>query len=135
MFDNARSGLLLTLLLVTVTVNAEQIFDAHLHYNAADAKQLDSRAVIQTLDRNGISYAVVTAAPASHAAELYSYAPERIIPLLGLYRDHTDKADWHEDMLLPDYVQAELKSGFWRGVGPCVERDSFGKENKKCHCD
>jgi len=117
MFDSARSGLLLTLLLLAVTVKAEPIFDAHLHYNAVDTKLLDPRAVIQTLDRNGISYAVVTAAPASHAGELYSYAPERIIPLLGLYRDHTDKADWHHDMLLPDYVEAELKSGFWRGVG------------------
>ena len=118
MHASIRSGLLITLLLLaTVAVKAEPFVDAHLHYSAADAGLLGPRAVIETLDRNAISYAVVTGTPASHVSDLYSYAPERIIPMLGVYRNHTDKADWHEDASLPSYVETELKQGPWRGVG------------------
>lgn len=115
--DNIRSGLLLILLLLAVTVNAEPLFDAHLHYSAADAKVLGPKAVIETLDRNAISHAVVTGTPVSHVSDLYHYAPGRIIPLLGVYHDHVDKADWHDDVSLPSYVETELKQGPWRGVG------------------
>ena len=115
--DNIRSGLLLILLLLAVTVNAEPLFDAHLHYSAADAKVLGPKALIETLDRNAISHAVVTGTPASHVSDLYHYAPGRIIPLLGVYHNHVDKADWHDDVSLPSYVETELKQGPWRGVG------------------
>jgi len=108
---------LLALLLLPSGLVARPVFDAHLHYSAADAKVLSAKAVIETLDRNGISYAVVTGTPATHAADLYRYAPDRIVPLLGVYRDHADKADWHEDVSLPSYVETELKQGPWRGVG------------------
>jgi len=108
---------LLALLLLPSGLVAGPMFDAHLHYSAADAKVLHPRAVIETLDRNAISYAVVTGTPASHVSDLYHYAPGRIIPLLGVYRDHAGKADWHDDVSLPSYVETELKQGPWRGVG------------------
>jgi hypothetical protein len=108
---------LLALLLLPSGLVAGPMFDAHLHYSAADARLLGPRAVIETLDRNAISHAVVTSTPASHASDLYHYAPGRIIPLLGVYHDHVDKADWHDDVSLPSYVETELKQGPWRGVG------------------
>jgi hypothetical protein len=108
---------LLALLLLPSGLVAGPMFDAHLHYSAADARLLGPRAVIETLDRNAISHAVVTGTPASHASDLYHYAPGRIIPLLGVYHDHVDKADWHDDVSLPSYVETELKQGPWRGVG------------------
>ena len=108
---------LLALLLLPSGLVAGPMFDAHLHYSAADARLLGPRAVIETLDRNAISHAVVTGTPASHASDLYHYAPGRIIPLLGVYRDHAGKADWHDDVSLPSYVETELKQGPWRGVG------------------
>jgi hypothetical protein len=108
---------LLALLLLPSGLVAGPMFDAHLHYSAADARLLGPRAVIETLDRNAISHAVVTSTPASHASDLYHYAPGRIIPLLGVYHNHVDKADWHDDVSLPSYVETELKQGPWRGVG------------------
>ncbi|MBT8119699.1 MAG: amidohydrolase [Gammaproteobacteria bacterium] len=109
--------LLLALSLLPLGLVAGPIFDAHLHYDAADARVLDARAVIEIFDRNDIRYAVVTGAPSSHARQLYGYAPERIVPLLGVYRDHADKADWHDDASLPSYVETELEQGVWQGVG------------------
>jgi hypothetical protein len=108
---------LLASLLLPSTLVAGPMFDTHLHYSAADAKILSPKAVIDTLDRNAISYAVVTGMPASQVSDLYRYAPERIIPMLGVYREHADKADWHEDVSLPSYVETELEQGPWRGVG------------------
>lgn len=108
---------LLVLLLSPSGLVAGPLFDAHLHYSAADAKILSPKAVIERLDRNGMRHAVVTSTPASHAADLYRYAPDRIVPLLGLYRSHGDKASWSDDLSLPSYVETELKQGDWRGVG------------------
>ena len=108
---------LLVILLSPSGLVAGPLFDAHLHYSAADAKILSPKAVIERLDRNGIRHAVVTSTPASHAADLYRYAPDRIVPLLGIYRSYNDKASWSDDLSLPSYVETELKQGHWRGVG------------------
>jgi predicted TIM-barrel fold metal-dependent hydrolase len=95
----------------------QTLFDAHLHYSAADADRLDPAAVIAILDRNDISRAVVTGTPARHVVDLYRQAPTRIVPFLGVYRQPADKATWHRDTGLPARVGARLASGPWRGIG------------------
>jgi len=98
-------------------LGAGPLFDAHLHYSADDAEHYSPRQIVDTLDRNGIRYAVVTGTPASHTATLYQQAPERIVPLLGIYRNPADKVAWPDDATLPERVEAELNKGFWRGIG------------------
>jgi len=96
---------------------AEPLFDVHLHYNASDARQFSLQQIIDKLERNGIKRAVVTGTPNLHTQELYQYAPEHIIPLLGVYRSHEDKLSWSNDVSLPSRIESELKNGVWRGIG------------------
>jgi hypothetical protein len=88
-----------------------------MHYSANDAEHYSPRRIVDTLDRNEIKYAVVTGTPASHTATLYQQAPERIVPLLGIYRTPADKATWPQDTSLPSRIEAQLDQATWRGIG------------------
>jgi hypothetical protein len=114
---NFLSRCLFALLLLSTRLDAGPLFDAHLHYSAADAKALSPQAVIALLDHNHIRYAAVTGTPAAQVTALYRHAPDRIIPLLGLYRSQGDKITWPNDASLPSYLESELKQGHWRGIG------------------
>ena len=103
-------------LLFSPGLSAESLFDAHLHYSTADAQVMSPQAVIERLDDNRIRYAAVTGT-VSQVTALYRHAPDRIIPLLSLYRSQADKATWPHDATLPSYLEAELKAGHWRGIG------------------
>ena len=103
--------------LLPVQLSAGPLFDAHLHYSANDAAHYSPRQIVDTLDRNGIRYAVVTGTPPSHTASLYQQAPGRIVPLLGIYRTSPDKAAWPQDTSLPARIEAQLDQGTWRGIG------------------
>ena len=105
------------IVLLPASLMAGPLFDAHLHYNAADAVQYSPQQIIETMERNGIKHAVVTGTPTSHTESLYRHAPERIVPLLGVYRSYDDKINWPKDATLPARVEAELKKGIWRGIG------------------
>ncbi len=105
------------MLLLPAGLGAEPLFDAHLHYNAADARQYNPQQIIAKLERNGIRHAVVSGTPAVHTASLYRQAPGRIVPLLGVYRSHADKTVWPDDATLPERIEAELNKGTWRGIG------------------
>lgn len=110
------------LVLLSASLNAEPLvaqplFDAHLHYNAADAKQFNPQQIIDKLVQNGIRYAVVTGTPATHTTSLYRHATSRIVPLLSVYHSSADKVDWTNDETLPTRVESELKKGMWHGIG------------------
>ncbi|MGD8641436.1 MAG: TatD family hydrolase [Gammaproteobacteria bacterium] len=104
-------------MLLPASLNAEPLFDAHLHYNAADAAQFSPRQIINKLENNNVRYALVTGTPASHTQILYQYAPKRIVPLLSVYRSHEDKSSWPNDVTLPARIESELNKGTWRGIG------------------
>ena len=78
------------MLLLSPSLSAEPLFDTHMHYNAADAEYYSPQQIIQTLDQNVVRQAAVTSIPTYLANRLYQQAPDRIVPLLGLYRDHND---------------------------------------------
>jgi len=65
--------------LLPVQPSPGPLLDAHLHYSANDAEHCSPQQILATLDRNGISYAVVTGTPAWYTATLYQQAPERIV--------------------------------------------------------
>lgn len=96
---------------------AQPLIDAHLHYNASHATQFSPKQIIAILDRNTIQYALVTSTPAQHATNLYQHAPERILPLLSVYRSAGEKQNWTQDKTLPSRLETELKQGHWRGMG------------------
>ncbi|MFO7602668.1 MAG: TatD family hydrolase [Gammaproteobacteria bacterium] len=108
---------LLALCLLPFGLSAAPLFDVHLHYSAADARAMNPQAIISRLDHNRIRYAVVTGTPSAHTLALHRHAPDRIIPLLGIYRSHADKIPWPHDDTLPARLETQLKQGHWRGIG------------------
>jgi len=109
---------LLTALLFATAVHAERpLFDTHLHYNEADARAFTPEQIVDILERQHIQHAVVTSTPPQHAARLFEHDPQRIVPFLGIYRQAEDKQNWHQDALLPDYVEQQLEDGPWQGIG------------------
>lgn len=106
----------MTPLLAGNTVLAPMV-DAHAHYTAADANMLTPAAVMSRLDAAGVRRLVVTSAPPELAQQLYRQDPARVIPLLGVYDQGRDKADWMHDRGLPIRAAAALKTGHWAGIG------------------
>ena len=104
-------------LLYLSSSSANPLFDVHLHYNAAHAAHYEPEQIIQKLEQNEIRRAVVTSTPAHLALSLYQKAPDRIVPLLGIYSKPADKMQWTRDPDLAERVEAALKNGVWRGIG------------------
>lgn len=93
------------------------MIDAHAHYTAVDADVLAPSAVVAKLDAAGVTRLVVSGSPPGLAQSLFRHAPARFIPLLGVYGEGLDKADWMNDAGLPGRVAAQLERGVWAGIG------------------
>lgn len=93
------------------------IFDSHLHYGGEDTKAFTPEQIMAIFDRNRVTHALISSTPNDGTEALYRYAPERIIPFLGVYETLKDKRDWmHDESVLPKVEQA-LKKGIYRGIG------------------
>ena len=104
-------------LLFSSYVSAQPLFDTHLHYSADDAQRFKPQDILEKLDKNNIQYAAVTGAPPEHVSQLYKLAPERIVPILGIYRSYQDKETWSRNESLIPFLEKELESGYWQGIG------------------
>jgi len=93
------------------------MIDAHAHYSAPDAAVLSPAAVLQKIDAAGVRRLVTTSSPPELAQQLYRHAPDRIIPLLGVYESDLHKDNWMHDASLPARVAAQLDAGVWAGLG------------------
>lgn len=98
-------------------LTAQPLFDSHLHYSAEDAQHFKPQAILDLLNNNAIPYAVVTGTPSQQVSNLYRHAPDRIVPLLSIYRHSADKSRWTKDKTLIPYLKKELERGHWRGIG------------------
>lgn len=96
---------------------ATPIFDAHSHYTASDAEVFAPAQIIASMDAAGVRRIVVAGEPPGLAQVLYRVAPERVIPLLGVYASRFDRVAWMHDTSLPDRVAAALAEGNWAGIG------------------
>jgi hypothetical protein len=94
-----------------------RIIDAHSHYTEADAEALDPAEIIARLDAAGVSRVVISGTPADLALRLHAVAPGRIVPFLGVYDSHLDKARWMHDERVPERAEAQLAEGAWAGIG------------------
>jgi hypothetical protein len=93
------------------------LFDAHLHYSVEDEQRLGADGVLEILDRNNISQAVISGRPQGQLRRLYQHAPGRILPLLSVYGEGVDKSSWMHDTVLPDRIGRQLGESFYRGIG------------------
>ena len=92
------------------------MLDAHSHYTAGNAEAVSPREVI-ALDAAKVSHLVVSGTPWDAVLGLHEQAPDRVIPLLGVYANHLGKAMWMHDTDLPARVEARLAEGAWAGIG------------------
>lgn len=104
------------------------MIDAHAHYSAPDAAVLSPADVMAKLDAAGVRQLVVTSSPPQLTQALYRHAPERVIPLLGVYESDRNKGNWVYDATLPARVAAQLKRGVWAGIG---ELHLFARDAKQ----
>jgi len=112
---------------VAEEAQARVLFDSHLHYAGEDVENFTPQKIMQIFDRNNVKYALISSTP-NHGTELiYQYAPDRIIPFLGLYQTLEDKRDWMYDDSVIERVQSALDKGFYRGIG---ELHIFKKDRK-----
>lgn len=101
----------------TALAQPQPLLDAHSHYTAYDAQHFSPAQVIATLDAAGVSRIVLSGAPWYTARDLHAYAPQRVIPLLGIYTNFTQKSGWMHDHTLPAQVESRLAQGSWAGIG------------------
>lgn len=60
---------------------------------------------------------MISGSPWHLALDLHAEAPQRVIPLLGLYDNLAHKAQWMHDDQLPGLVESRLAQGPWAGIG------------------
>lgn len=93
------------------------MIDAHAHFTSEDAAAFSPHQVVAKLDAAGVSHLVVTGSPPELAQQLYRHAPDRIIPLLGVYAAGLGKENWMRHEELPKKAAAWLDTGRWAGIG------------------
>jgi hypothetical protein len=93
------------------------IFDAHIHYNHPAWKTVTPPQVLAILDQAGVRWALVSSTPDDGTLQLYTAAPQRIVPFLRPYRTPADRGNWHSDLKVQAYVEERLKRGIYKGIG------------------
>jgi hypothetical protein len=96
---------------------APPMIDAHGHYTTADAAVFSPADIVAKMDAAGVRRLVVSGTPPAMAQALHRHAPDRFVPLLGVYTTELGKALWMHDAQLPERVRAQLASGHWAGLG------------------
>jgi len=114
----ARLHLIVSMLCMqAASAQADALFDAHLHYNAAYADSLTPAQVIATLKAGNIRHAAIMSRPPGLVQRLHALDPERIVTLLGAYRTLDDKSKWMHDTSPPARMREQLQTGAWNGIG------------------
>jgi hypothetical protein len=93
------------------------LFDAHIHYSAQAWEQYPPQEIIRRLERAGIRRALVSSTPDEGTWQLHALAPERVVPLLRLYRRSADLSGWQRDASLLPVLERELERRACRGIG------------------
>ncbi|MCU7809770.1 MAG: amidohydrolase [Candidatus Thiodiazotropha sp. (ex Notomyrtea botanica)] len=91
--------------------------DVHLHWKWNQKEVTTPAQAIEILKHNGVSLAVVTGTPPELALELEALAPDRVVPIYGIYRISEEWSTWHRDPTLVGRVRQALASGQYQGVG------------------
>jgi hypothetical protein len=103
---------------LALVARAEQaLIDAHGHYTAADAAVLSPAEIVARMDAAGVRQLLVSGTPPEMAQALHRHAPQRFVPLLGVYASELGKALWMHDAGLPERVRQQLATGEWAGLG------------------
>ena len=97
--------------------SVEPLADVHLHWKWNQKEVTTAQQAVDLLRENRITLAVVTGTPPELALELHALAPERVIPIYGIYRIPEEWSKWHHDPQLLDRTRKALESGRYQGIG------------------
>jgi hypothetical protein len=93
------------------------IFDAHLHYSRESWTTYPPEKIATLMDSVGVRTALVSSAPDEGTFRLKAVMGDRIVPMLGPYRNGSDVFSWTRDGTIPAYVQSAYRPGVHRGFG------------------
>ena len=93
------------------------LFDAHLHYSAQAWSEYPPEMVARILDASGVRAGLVSSAPDEGTFRLKAVLGDRVIPMLGPYRNGADVFSWTRDPSILPYVESAYRPGVHRGFG------------------
>jgi hypothetical protein len=109
-----------SLLAVAGTASADQelpIFDAHMHYSRESWTAYPPEKIKTALDSLSVRAALVSSAPDEGTFRLKAVLGDRVVPMLGPYRNGADVFSWTRDGTILPYVEASYRAGMHRGFG------------------
>jgi len=101
----------------TPTPGVLPLFDAHLHYSAQAWAAYPPETVVKILDAAGVRSGLVSSAPDEGTFRLKAVLGDRVIPMLGPYRNAADVFSWARDPSIVPYVESTYRPGVHRGFG------------------
>lgn len=93
------------------------LFDAHLHYSASAWTVYPPETIARLLDSLGVRAGLVSSAPDEGTFKLRAVLGDRVIPMLGSYRNAADVFSWARDPSILPYVESIYRPGVHRGIG------------------
>ncbi|HUG07164.1 MAG TPA: amidohydrolase [Candidatus Limnocylindria bacterium] len=101
----------------TPTPGLMPLFDAHLHYSAVSWSAYPPETIAAVLDAAGVRSGLVSSAPDEGTFRLRAVLGDRVIPVLGPYRNVADVFSWTRDPSIIPYVESSYRAGVHRGFG------------------
>jgi hypothetical protein len=124
---------LVSLLLITnlVSINlavadeALPIIDVHIHYSHDAWQMLPPKKAVGILREAGLKRAFVSSSSDDGTQNLYSAAPDLIVPVLRPYRRRGELSSWMHDETVLDMLKERLSKFRYAGIG---EFHAFGDD-------
>ena len=93
------------------------IFDAHMHYSRESWVAYPPEKIKTLLDSLSVTSALVSSAPDEGTFRLKAVLGDRVVPMLGPYRNGSDVFSWARDGTIVPYVESAYRAGQHRGFG------------------
>src|SRR2546428_12958159 len=93
------------------------IFDAHMHCSRESWAAYPPEKIQALLDSLSVSAALVSSAPDEGTFRLKAVLGDRVVPMLGPYRNGADVFSWTRDGTIVPYVESAYRAGMHRGFG------------------
>ena len=93
------------------------IFDAHMHYSRESWVTYPPETIQALLDSLSVTAALVSSAPDEGTFRLKAVLGDRVVPMLGPYRNGSDVFSWARDGTIVPYVESAYRAGQHRGFG------------------
>lgn len=104
-------------LIVSISVEAQPIFDAHMHYSHDAWESVPVQEVLAILKKAGVRRALVSSSGDEGQQRLYRAAPDVIIPELRPYRSRSEVGTWFRDDTVIPYLEDRLSKYKYAGIG------------------